>query len=260
MTPPLHIWRGSTRHIRLKPFEHRFRYPVAMIGIDLDRLEEADQTTRWFGVNRGAVFSFHEKDFGARVGSGLKIWSCARFESAGIYGVEQVVLICQPRIAGYQFNPVTLHFGYDRSGILRGIIYEVHNTFGEAHAYAAPVKGSAVEQHRADKVFHVSPFFDVSGHYEFALQPPDETLSLAIRKTASDGPDFHASLCLRRKPATARGFLGWFAFFPFSTLGTIALIHFEALRLWLKGARYHKRPSPPDQAFTLVLESKPRKQ
>lgn len=259
MTPPLHIWRGSTAHVRLKPFEHRFRYPVAMIGIDLDRLAEAGNSSRWFSVNSSALFSFHETDFGARDGSCLKRWSCDQFEAAGIQGIERVTLICQPRIMGYQFNPVSLHFGYDGTGKLCGIIYEVHNTFSDAHSYVAPVKGGAVEQHRADKTFHVSPFFDVSGQYEFALQPADETLSLAIRKIARDGPDFRASMSLRRKPASGKAFLAWFAGFPVSTLVTIALIHFEALRLWLKGARYYKRPAPPDQASTSVLESKPQK-
>ena len=260
MTPPLHIWRGSTAHVRLKPFEHRFGYPVAMIGIDLGQLKEAGSLTRWFGVNRGALFSFHEKDFGSRDGTGLKLWSCEQFQAAGISGVERITFLCQPRIIGYQFNPISLHFGYDRSGVLRGVIYEVHNTFGESHAYIAPVKGKAVEQHSADKAFHVSPFFDVSGQYEFALQPPDEALSLAIRKIGSGGPDFRASMTLRRKSATAKAFLGWFASFPFSTLSTIALIHFEALRLWLKGARYHKPPAPPLQASTPVLETKSQKQ
>lgn len=260
MTSPLHIWRGSTTHIRLKPFEHRFRYPVAMIGIDLDRLEDAEQAGMWFGVNRPALFSFHEKDFGARDGSGVKHWSRSQFQAAGISGIEHVILICQPRIMGYQFNPISLHFGYDSRGVLRGIIYEVHNTFGEAHAYVTPVAANPVEHHRADKAFHVSPFFDVSGQYEFALQPPADALSLAIRKIAEDGPDFRASMSLRRTPATSKGFLGWFASFPFSTLFTIALIHFEALRLWLKGARYHKRPSPPVKASTPVLETRPQKQ
>ena len=260
MTNPLHIWRGSTAHTRLKPFEHRFRYPVAMIGIDLERLDEAGRVTRLFDVNRAGLFSFHEKDFGARDNSCLRDWSKRQFTDAGIPEVKRIVFICQPRILGYQFNPISLHFGYDRDDDLLGIIYEVHNTFGDSHAYVAPVKGRAVEQHTANKTLHVSPFFDVSGQYEFALQPPDNNLSLAIRKVGDQGPDFRASMSLQRKDATTRAFLGWFIGFPFSTLTTIALIHFEALRLWFKGARYHRRPSPPARPSTRVLETKHQKQ
>lgn len=260
MNTPLHIWRGSTAHTRLKPFEHRFRYPVAMIGVDLGRLEEADQACSHFQVNRVGLFSFHEKDFGARDGSSLLEWSRQQFEAAGIPRVDNVILICQPRILGYQFNPISLHFGYDGNDELLGIIYEVHNTFGDAHAYVAPVNGHAVEQHSANKTLHVSPFFDVSGRYEFALQAPDEILSLAIRKIGEEGPDFRASMSLERKSATNNAFLAWFFGFPFSTLTTIALIHFEALRLWVKGARYHHRPSPPARPSTPVLETRPHKQ
>ncbi|WP_394694590.1 DUF1365 domain-containing protein [Hyphobacterium sp.] len=260
MIDPLHIWRGSTAHKRLKPFKHGFRYPVAMIGVDLDRLDEAGRITRLFNVNRAGLFSFHEKDFGARDNSCLRDWSKRQFADAGIPNVKRIIFICQPRILGYQFNPISLHFGYGSDGVLLGIIYEVHNTFGDSHAYVAPVKGSAVEQHTAKKSLHVSPFFDVSGQYEFALQPPDESLALAIRKIADQGADFRASMSLRRKAAKTGSFLAWFFGFPFSTLATIALIHFEALRLWFKGARYHSRPSPPARPSTPVLESKPQKQ
>lgn len=260
MKNALHIWRGSTAHTRLKPFEHRFRYPVAMVGIDLCNLPAADQMSGFFSVNRAGIFSFHEKDFGARDGSSLLDWSLQQFDGANIPDVKRVVFICQPRILGFQFNPVSLHFGYGRDDDLLGIIYEVHNTFGDSHAYVAPVKGRAVEQHIAKKTLHVSPFFDVSGQYEFALQPPDNNLSLAIRKVGDQGPDFRASMSLKRKDATTRAFLAWFIGFPFSTLTTIALIHFEALRLWFKGARYHHRPSPPARPSTRVLETKPQKE
>jgi len=257
MTSPVHIWRGSTAHKRLKPFEHGFKYPIAMIGICLEQLEDAGRVSKFFTINRWGVFSFHEKDFGARDGSSLMDWSVSQFESAGISGIQRVQHICQPRILGYQFNPISLYFGYDRKGELGGIIYEVHNTFGDAHAYVAPVKGSLVEQHTVDKSLHVSPFFDVSGRYEFALQVPDENLALAIRKVGVDGPDFRASMSLKRKEASSRAFFAWFIRFPVSTLTTTALIHFEALRLWIKGARYHHRPAPPVQPSTTVLETKP---
>ena len=257
MTLPLHIWRGATAHSRLKPFEHRFKYPVAMIGIDLGRLDEAEEQTLWFNVNRMGLFSFHERDFGARDSSTLMQWSQAQFEAAGISGIKQVQLFCQPRILGYQFNPIALYFGYDANDALLGVIYEVHNTFGDAHAYVAPVEGNEVERHSAKKMLHVSPFFDVSGQYEFALQPPTDQLSLAIRKVTESGPDFRASMSLQRKTASGFNFMAWFMGFPLSTLITTTLIHFEALRLWIKGARYHKTPSPPKQASTPVLETKP---
>lgn len=260
MSHPLAIWRGATRHQRLKPFRHGFRYPVAMIEIDLDRLSEADAGSRWFRVNRPGLFSFHERDFGARDGHSLKDWSAARFAEAGIAGVKRISLLCQPRILGYQFNPIALHYGYDADDRLIGLIYEVHNTFGDAHAYVAPLPGQGVSRHVADKQLHVSPFFDVSGQYAFTLAAPDKTLALCIRKSGKEGEDFRASMALKRQTASGSAFLRWFAGFPLSTLYTIAAIHFEALKLVIKGARYHKRPEPPVRPATQVLESRTQSQ
>lgn len=259
MTPGLALWRGHTVHKRLRPFQHAFRYPVAMMGVDLGDLETAGKP-HWLAINRFGLFSFYERDFGARDGSPLKAWADEKFRENGIEGVKSIYFICQPRILGYQFNPISLHFGYDADGSLLGIIYEVHNTFGDAHAYVAPVSGNPVEQHAAEKNLHVSPFFDVTGEYVFALKPPDDRLSLNIRKAEDGNADFRASMTLEKRPATNGAFLKWFAGFPFSTLFTIGAIHFEALRLWIKGARYHKRPEPPRHPATPVLETPAQKQ
>jgi hypothetical protein len=260
MISPLSIWRGATRHQRLKPFRHGFRYPVAMIEIDLGQLDAADRRTRWFRVNRPGLFSFHERDFGDRASTRLKDWAIARFEDAGIRDVDRITLVCQPRILGYQFNPIALHFGYDAEDQLVGLIYEVHNTFGDTHAYVAPLPEAGISRHVADKTLHVSPFFDVAGQYAFTLSPPDERLALSIRKRGDGGEDFRASMALKRHRASSGAFLRWFAGFPVSTLFTIAAIHFEALRLLIKGARYHKRPEPPARPATHVLESRPQNQ
>ncbi|MEE2524987.1 DUF1365 domain-containing protein [Hyphobacterium sp. HN65] len=255
MINALSIWRGSTTHTRVKPFRHHFRYPVAMIGLDLDRLDEARRQTRWLNVNARGLFSFHEADFGPGDGSSVKAWSLDRFRQAGIEGIEKIVLVCQPRILGYQFNPISLHYGYDATDELKGIIYEVHNTFGDSHAYVAPVEPGPAARHRTAKRFHVSPFFDVSGRYAFTLQRPNENLSLGIRKLDDEGKNFTAAMMLRRHVATDGAFARWFFTFPLSTLFTIAAIHVEALKLWIKGARYHSRPAPPEEPATHVLEN-----
>lgn len=260
MTSPLSIWRGATRHQRLKPFRHGFRYPVAMIEIDLGQLDAANSRSRWFNVNRPGLFSFNERDFGARTETGLLGWAKERFAEAGITDVDRITLVCQPRILGYQFNPIALHFGYDKGGRLIGLVYEVHNTFGDTHAYVAPLPESGVSRHVADKTLHVSPFFDVAGQYSFTLSPPDDRLALSIRKRGEAGEDFRASMALKRYRATSGAFLSWFTRFPMSTLFTIAAIHFEALRLLIKGARYHKRPEPPARPATQVLESRSQSQ
>lgn len=249
--PALSLWPGRTVHARTKPFAHRFGYKIAYIGLDIDRLDEAAAQSRWFSVGRFNLFSFHADDFGSRDESGLRDWAENRFADVGVtLEGGQIRLVCQPRVLGYQFNPISVWLGYGPGGDLRGALYEVHNTFGDAHTYGVRIRGEEDWHHRAAKSFHVSPFFGVEGQYGFSLKPGDDRLGLSIVKSVSGETDFTASMTLIRQPATSRSL--WKLFFrqPFSTHKTIAAIHFEALKLWLKGARYHPRPVPPQHPLT----------
>lgn len=244
MTQAAELFIGRTVHERRTP-HHRFAYRVALIMIDLERLEEADSQAHLFSVNRFNLYGFHERDHGPRDGSSLISWARGQFEQAGINAHSaRIRLLCSPRVAGYVFNPISIYFA-EQDGRLHGVIYQVHNTFGDSHAYIVPAGGGRRESHSADKVFHVSPFFDVSGRYDFMLRQPNDRFKLVIRKQTEAGPDFLATMALKARALTSPALLGLFASQPFSTLKTIGAIHFEALRLWLKGARYHSRPTPP---------------
>jgi DUF1365 family protein len=250
MTPlpaPAELYVGHTIHERRAPFLHRFRYRIASILIDLDRLDDAGRMSRLFSVERFNLFGFRQRDHGARDGSSLADWARARFEEAGIaIGEARLRLLCSPRVLGYVFNPLSVYFAEGRDGALKGVIYQVHNTFGDRHAYVAPCAGTTPERQEADKVFYVSPFFDVSGRYEFTLRAPGERFQLTILKQREDGPDLLATMAMKRKALSGAALAGLFASQPFSTLKTITAIHFEALKLWLRGARYVRHPEPPD--------------
>lgn len=249
--PALSFWPGRTVHARTKPFTHRFGYRIAYIGLDLDRLEEAAATSRWFSVGKFNLFSFHPGDHGARDGSDLRDWALKRFAEVGVeLDGGSIRLVCQPRVLGYQFNPISVWLGYGPDGALRGALYEVHNTFGDAHTYGVRIRSDEDLHHRATKSFHVSPFFGVEGQYGFSLKPGDDRLGLSIVKSVSGETDFTASMTLIRQEATSSALWKLFLRQPFSTHKTIAAIHFEALKLWLKGARYHPRPTPPSRPLT----------
>jgi uncharacterized protein len=125
------------------------------------------------------------------------------------------------------------------------VIYEVNNTFGETHSYVAPASNEAIEHHLAQKLFHVSPFFDVSGQYAFTLRAPQDGLTLVIDKFKNGARDHVASLKARRLPLSDKALAGAFFAIPLLTLKVVAAIHFEALKLLFKGARYHDKPVPP---------------
>ena len=254
MAPALSIWTGQTGHHRISPFDHRLCYRLAYIQLDLGRLGDAGKTSRLFSIDRFNLFSFSPKDHGPRDGSDLAAWARQQFSNAGLDLPPGtcITLLCQPRVLGYQFNPISIFQAVSPDGDVLGAIYEVHNTFGDAHAYVAVFGPEGPARHSTEKRFHVSPFFDVSGRYEFDFRQSAGDLSLSIVKSDENGPNFRASMTLQERPATTAGFATLFRQQPFSTFKTIAAIHWEALKIWIKGGRYHPRPEPPDLPATRI--------
>ena len=249
------LFIGRTVHERRMPFTHRFSYRIASLMIDLDRLGDAGAQSRLFSINRFNLYSFFERDHGPRDGGSLKDWAVEQFAQAGLaMDSARIRLLCAPRVLNYVFNPLSVYFAEDpEDGRLQGVIYQVHNTFGDAHAYVSPCTGASAEQMSADKVFHVSPFFDVDGRYEFTLRQPGDRFRLTIFKQREHAPDFMATMAMTRQSLTTANLSRLAVSQPLSTLKTISAIHFEALKLWIKGAKYHPRPEPPDSSSTASL-------
>lgn len=253
--PALNLWKGKTVHARYVPFERRFAYDLALMDIDIDRLDEADRQSALFSVEGPNLFSFSRKDHGARDGLPLRPWAEQMLATAGVtLDGGAIRLVTLPRHLFYKFSPISLWYGYGPSGDLRGIIYEVNNTFGDTHAYVAAASKNR-SQHEAGKAFHVSPFFDVTGTYRFTLRAPDDRLSVVV-ESLKDGTRLHmANIIARRQPATARTLLATALSRPVSSLGVTLGIHWQALKIWLRGATYRPRPTPPEQAATVAVES-----
>jgi uncharacterized protein len=241
------LYFGEVMHARLKPMGHRFNYRVMSLLIDLDRLEEANRQCSLFAVNRAALYSFNEADHGERDGSSLRAYAQARADEHGIdLAGGRVLLLCYPRLLGYTFNPLSVYFCYRSDGGLALLIYEVRNTFGDIHAYVLPVQpghvsDAGIRQHH-DKQFYVSPFIDMAMRYHFRISPPAESVRLRILETDREGPLLAASFSGRRRALTTPALLWSAISLPLVTLKIMAAIHWEALRLWLKGARLAPRP------------------
>lgn len=243
------LYVGEVMHARLKPMGHRFSYRVMSLLIDLDRLTEADRQSPLFGVNRAALYSFQEKDHGARDGTPLRAFveRCAAEHGIDLNG-GRVLLLCYPRLLGYTFNPLSVYFCYRATGELALLIYEVRNTFGEIHPYVLPVKpeqasAAGVRQFQ-DKLFYVSPFIEMAMRYQFLILPPGERVQLRILEADREGPMLAATFNGRRRPLHSRQLLRAFFALPLVTVKIMAAIHWQALRLWLKGARLVPRPGP----------------
>ncbi len=241
------IYDGTVAHRRFFPTGHRFSYGVYYLWLDLDELAGLDRSVPGFGYNRAAPFSFHDRDHGPRDGSQLRPWLEGYLREAGI-DLEggSVRILTMPRIFGHVFNPISVWCGYGPGGDLRALLYEVSNTFGQWHHHLCAVDGldaAGNARHAFDKELFVSPFIDMDATYEFRVRPPDERAAVIVREYLPQGQVLTATLVARRRALTLANLWIAFARRPMMTLRVVAGIHWEALRLWRKGAPF-RRPGP----------------
>jgi DUF1365 family protein len=245
MTASLYV--GETAHLRLTPRRHGFRYRLFQLLLDIDRIDEDLKGLKLIRQGRFGLFSFDNRDHGWRDWLPLRGWVEARLAEAGVAATaHRIRLLTFPRILGFVFNPISLFYVEDADGRLEAVIYEVNSTFGQTHAYVAPAAGPGPQRQTADKQLYVSPFYGLEGSYRFDVTPPDETLNLSIVKSTDGRPDFTATLALTRRPLTDAALLAQFFSMPLLTLKVVAAIHWEALRLFLKGVPLVRRPTAPD--------------
>lgn len=255
------LFVGKVWHRRWKPKTHRLDYRVFSALIDLDELPTLAAQSRVFSHNRFNLFSLMDRDFGAGDGTALKPWVAERLRTAGLEaGDLRVELLCYPRMLGYAFNPLSVFFCRRRSdGELIAILYEVHNTFGERHCYLIPAgqSGGLVRQSCA-KSFHVSPFIGMAATYHFRITPPaarpaeGDRLAVVIHQTDPDGRLLDAAFVAERRNWSDSALLSLLATHPLMTLKVIAGIHWEALKLWMKGVALVRRPTPPTELVSII--------
>ncbi|RYF01417.1 MAG: DUF1365 domain-containing protein [Comamonadaceae bacterium] len=253
------LYTGTVIHQRLKPLKHRLRYGVFSLLIDLNELEDLDRRLRFFSLNRSNLFSLHEKDYGAGEPRGLRAHIDRTLVAAGLAAGGPVQLLTMPRILGYAFNPLTVYFCQRLDGGLQAIVYEVNNTFGERHSYVievAPQDAHALRlQQRCAKEFHVSPFLGLAMQYGFDIAPPRgdrESLQVGVTVHDAQGPVLVAHMHALRRPLTDTALLRAFFTHPLLTFKVVGAIHWEALKLWIKGAPLQPKPSPPAHAISYV--------
>ena len=235
------IYNGVVTHTRFKPVKHFLKYKTFSFFIDLDEIEKLDKDNIIFSFNKFNIFSFYNKDHGDRDGKSLKVWVIDNLRKFNINEkINKIKLLCYPRIFGYVFNPLSIFYCYqDRE--LKVVFYEVKNTFNEQHTYIFKVKDSNVVTQKCKKKFYVSPFMNMDTYYSFRLLNPNEKLSVSIKQTDKKDTILTAVQTGERKDFNLKQLVINFFRYPLMTIKIISAIHFEALLLWKKGAKYKKR-------------------
>lgn len=247
------LYVGHVMHHRLRPRVHRLRYRLFSVLLDLDDIDALSSRLRLFSRGRFNLFGFYDRDHGDGSEVPLRAQAEALLTRAQISHGGPIRILTMPRLLGFAFNPLIVWFCYDRAERLCAIIYEVHNTFGERHSYVLPVApdpGDDVQQDIA-KRFHVSPFLPMAMDYAFRVQPPGETLSIAITARDAEGPVLFAIQRARRRVLTDAALLRVAFTHPLLTLKVVVGIGWEAACLWIKRVPVHDH-APQDHTVTFA--------
>ncbi|MDO9297629.1 DUF1365 domain-containing protein [Bradyrhizobium sp.] len=254
------LYVGAVTHRRVRPKVHQFRYRAFWLLIDLDEVTALTARLKLFSHNRFNLFALHEADLGDGSPTPLRIQAERLLAEAGIEIAGGAIrLLCMPRTLGYSFNPISIYYCHRPGGELAAIIYEVHNTFGERHSYVAAIEANSDEiRQNCRKVFYVSPFMDMDLAYHFRLTEPAERVAVGINASKDGERVLHASLAGLRRELTDRALLRIFLAIPLITAKVTLAIHWEALRLWLKGMRMRTRPAAPARHATPAINTSNR--
>jgi DUF1365 family protein len=237
-----HLLDGIVRHRRVRPFAYALEHDVFYVALDLDELEAVPRAIRSISRKRWNLLSFHDEDHLDPPAVDVRARVLDELRAAGLEPDGwQVTLVTNLRVLGYAFNPASFFLCRDETGELQAVLVEVHNTHGERHLYF--LRGEAGEPafvDSMDKAFYVSPFIEMAGRYTVRVRDEPTRLRITINEDQGDGLLLHTSLDLARRRLSDRMVLRMLVRHPFVTHKTIGMIHWHALRLWLRGARFHR--------------------
>lgn len=235
-----HLLSGKVRHRRVRPFTYQLEHDVFYFALDLAELDKVAARLRLVGRNRRSLVTFRDSDHLPTPATDVDADIRAHLLAEGIDAAGwQIMLITNLRVLGYVFNPASFFLCRDAEGVLRTVVVEVHNTFGERHLYTLqPSAEGEPFSASMPKDFFVSPFISVDGRYAVHIRDQDDGVRIAIVLRQDGEVLLSTSLLLERRPLTDGALLRLLIRHPLMTQRTMGLIHWHAIRLWLRGAPF----------------------
>lgn len=237
------LYECRVMHHRLEPLRNAFHYNYFLFYLDLDELDTLVRRNPLMSRDRWNAYSFRDTDHMHQYGSA----KASVLEFIRSHGVTQepgrIMLLANLRTFGYTFNPVCFYFCFTQAGEPLCVVVEIHNTFGEMKSYfinaANPFSGEFRNQEK--KYFYVSPFVDMDTTFDFRLAIPSERIHIQIDDIRNGQKFFISTLTGRRRVLTTGRLLWYSVKFPLVTVKVIALIHWQALKLWLRRLPYYRK-------------------
>ena len=242
------IYQGTLRHRRFQPTAHAFQYPLFMAFLDVDTIPQTMQQARFGGYNRFNWASYYDKDFFGDPSLSLRERVTRDAAGQGISLPDgPMYVLTHLRYLGYRFSPVSFYFCYAHDGGDPMVLAEVNNTFGESRNYwLGPHNAVSSEnslRFRCAKDFHVSPFMDMDLDYDFTFTPPQQKLVVHMNTLRGGDALFDATLTMERQPWTSANLTRTLLRYPWMTAKVITAIHWEAVKLFLKGVPVYTHPA-----------------
>ncbi len=244
------IYTGTIEHRRFVPVAHQLSYPVYMYGIDLDDLPLLDHRYPFFGYNRKAIASIHDKDYLQPGDMPIR----QKIDQLLVRhhvdeSIKSVLMVTSARYFNYVFNPVNFHYCFSADKKPAAIIAEVNNTYGERHPYVLTnPTGTATDwpaRYQIVKAFHVSPFNTVEGEYRFYFSAPENQIHIRIELVRGRTKIMEAVLRADAIPFSKRNHLKTLAKHPFAPHLSVPRIYSHAFRLFFqKNLKFNDKPVP----------------